>query len=109
MEQADQTVPVGDLLHDLHCDLVLVAGRVGVAVNRRHFVLGGRHFIVLGLGEHPELPELVVEVLHIGGDSWPDRAKIVILQLLSSGRLGSEERPSGHDQVFPLGIELLVE
>ena len=102
-------MPVGDLLHDLHRDLVLVAGGVGIAVDRRHFVLGGCCFVVLGLGEDAEFPQLVVQVLHKCGNSGADRAKIVILQLLSSGRFSAKERSSRHDQIFALLVEILIE
>ena len=102
MEQAHETVAVCYLLHDLHRDLVLIAGCIGITVNGRHFMLGRRHLIVLGLGEDAQLPQLVVEILHKGGDSGTDRAKIVILQLLSSGRFGAKKRPAGHDQIFAL-------
>ena len=108
MQKADQPMPVGDLLHDLHCDLVLVAGGVGVAVDRGHFVLGRGHLVVFGLGEDAELPQFIVQILHISGNSGSDRAKIVILQFLSSGGLGAKQRSAGHDQVFTLIVELLV-
>ena len=56
MQQADQPVPVGDLLHDLHGQLVLVVGGVAVAVDGGHLVLGRRDLVVLGLAQHAELP-----------------------------------------------------
>ena len=101
-------MPVGDLFHDLHCDLVLVAGGVRVAVDGRHLVLGGGHLVVLSLGQDAELPQLIVEVLHIGGHAGSDRAKIVILQLLSPGRLCTKEGSAGHDQVFTLVVQFFV-
>ena len=108
MEQAHKTMAVRDLLHDLHRDLVLITGCVGITVNRRHFMLGRRHLVVLGLGEDAQLPELIVQILHKGGNSGADRAKIVILKFLSSGRLGAKERSACHDQVFALLVQLLV-
>ena len=56
MQQADQPVPVGDLLHDLHGQLVLVVGGVAVAVDGGHLVLGRRDLVVLGLAQNAELP-----------------------------------------------------
>ena len=56
MQQADQPVPVGDLLHDLHCQLVLVVGGVAVAVDGGHLVLGRSDLVVLGLAQNAELP-----------------------------------------------------
>ncbi len=59
-EQADKVMLLGDPLHDLHGQLVLVVGEVGIRKEGRHFVLGRRHFIVLRFGADPELPEFIV-------------------------------------------------
>ena len=109
VQQADQTVAVGHLFHHLHGDLVLVTCHVGVGENRRHLMLGGSHFIVLGLGQDAEFPEFIVQVLHIGLHAGTDRAVVVVLQLLAAGRFGADEGPAGHDQVFPLLVELFVD
>ena len=85
MEQAHQSVAVGHLLHHLHHQLVLVAGGVGVGVDRGHLMLGGGHLVVLGFAEHAQLPQLLIQILHIGGDPGPDGAIVVVVQLLSLG------------------------
>ena len=109
MEKAHKSVAVGYLFHDLHGDLVLVAGHVGVCVDRRHFVLGGSDLIVLGLGQDTQLPELIVQVLHVGLDAGADRSVVVIFQLLSPGRFCAEESAAGHDQILALLILFLVD
>ena len=69
MEEAHQPVAGSDLLHDLHRELIVVHGDVGRRKDGREFVLRGRDFVVLGLGEDAVLPERLVEIAHIGGDA----------------------------------------
>ncbi len=108
MEEAHQAVAVRHLFHDLHHQLVLVAGGVGVGIDGGHLVLGGGHFVVLGLGGNAQGPKGLVQVLHVGGHPGLDGAEVVIVQLLAPGRLGPEERPARHAQVLALVIERLV-
>ena len=109
MEQAHQAVAVRHLLHDLHYQLVLVAGGVGVGVDGGHLMLGGGHLVVLGLAEHAQLPQLLVQVLHVGGHPGTDGAEVVVLQLLALGGLGAEQGAAGHPQILPLGVLGLVD
>ncbi len=64
MQQADQAVACGNLLHHLHDELVVVGGDVGGREDRRQLMLGRGDLVVLGLGEDAELPELFVQILH---------------------------------------------
>ena len=109
VQQAHQAVAVCHLLHHLHHQLVLVAGGVGVGVDGGHLVLGGGHLIVLGLAEHAQLPQLLVQILHIGGHPGTDGAEVVVLQLLALGGLGAEQGPAAHPQILPLGVLGLVD
>ena len=49
MQQADHAVPLGDLLHRLHDELVLVAGGVRVGEYGGHFMLRRGDFVMLRL------------------------------------------------------------
>ena len=109
VQQTDQSVPVGDLLHDLHGELVVVGGDVGGRVDRRQLVLRGGNLVVLGFGEDSELPELVVQVGHIGRDARLDDAEVVVVQLLPLRRHGTEERPPAEHEVAALFVHLLVD
>jgi len=109
MQQADKTVPVGNLFHDVHRQLILIARGVAVAVHGRHFVLAGGNLIVLGLGVDAELPELFIQVLHVGGHARADGAVVVIVQLLPLRGFRAEERPAAHAKVLTLEIKLLVD
>ena len=64
---------------------------------------------MLRLGQDAELPQLLVQILHIRRDARTDGAEIMIVQLLTLGRLRAEERPAAQAQILALQIELLVD
>ena len=99
VQQAGQSVAVRHLLHDIHGHLVLVGGDIDGGVDGRELVLRGSHLIMLGLGEHAELPKLLVEIAHESGDAGFDGAEVVIFELLSLGGTGAEQRPARVNQV----------
>ena len=108
IQKAHQIVLFCDLFHDLHGELVVVAGGVGVGIDGSHLVLGGGRFVVLGLAVNTQSPEVFVQVLHEGCYPGTDGAVIVVIQLLTAGRLGTEEGAAGHPQVLPLVVHLLI-
>ena len=72
-------------------------------------MLSGGYLIVLRFGQDTQLPQLSVQLLHEGGDTGLDGAKVVIVQLLPLGGLGAEQGPAGIDQVLALLIQSLVD
>ena len=62
---------------------------------------------MLGFAEDTQAPELFIQILHKGGNTGTDGAKIMVIQFLSLGRLCAKERTSGEAQVLPLGIQIL--
>ena len=89
-QQAHQTVTGGNLLHDLHGQLVVIRGDVCHGENGSQLVLRGRYLIVLRFGQNTQLPQLRVQILHVGFYPGLDSTEIVVIQLLSLGRLGAE-------------------
>ena len=77
--------------------------------DRRQLVLGGRHLVVLCLGEDAELPQLLVQVAHIVGNAGFDGAEVVVVQLLTLGRLCAEQCSAGQLQILALLIYLSVD
>ena len=71
-------------------------------------MLSGSHLVMLGFGENPQLPQLLVQLLHIGSYPRLDGTEIVILQLLALGGTGPKESTSGKEKVLPLLINTLV-
>ena len=109
VQQAGHAVLRRDFAHDFHRQLVLVGGDIDGAVDGRKFVLCGRDFVVLGLGKHAELPQLLVQVAHERRDAGLDCAEVVVLELLSLGRLRAEQSPARIDEVAPLFKRLGVD
>ena len=108
VHQADEAVLLRHALHDLHGQLVVVGCDVGGGEHRRHLVLSGRNLVVLGLGKDAELPQLLIQLLHECGNARTDRAEVVVLHLLSLGRLCAEQGAAGENQVLTLRIVLFV-
>ena len=104
--QAHQAVVAGQKAHLLHGEQVLVDGAVGVGEDGGQLVLGGGHLVVLRLGRHAQLPQLVVELLHELVHRGADGAEVVLFQLLAlAGRI-AEQRAAAHDEVLALGVVL---
>ena len=108
MQQAHETMPEGNFLHDLHRQLVVIGCDVGCCINRGQLMLRRGDFVVLGLGKDAKLPELLVEVLHEFRDPRLDGAEIVIIELLSLRGLRAKERPAAEDEVLALVKHLAV-
>ena len=110
VEQTHQAMALGHLAHHLHSQLVVVRGNVGGGEDGGHFMLGRGHLVVLGLGQDSQLPQLLIQLLHKGGDSGLDGTEVMVIQLLALGGLGTEEGPAGVDQVLaPVEIRLVDE
>ena len=77
IQQADEAVLLGGLLHDIHDELVVVGGDVRRVVDAGKLVLGGRGLVVLGLGGDADAPELLVYLAHEGGDAGLHRAEVM--------------------------------
>ena len=100
MLQADQTVLGSDLLHHLHRQQVVVDGNVGGVKDGSQLMLAGSNFVVLGLGGNAQLPQLLVQLLHKLGDLGTNDTEVVLFQLLTLGRGGTEQGAAGEDQIL---------
>ena len=58
----------------------------------RKLMLRGGDLVVLGLGKHAELPQLLVQIGHELRDARLDRAEVMVVHLLSLRRHCAEER-----------------
>ena len=108
MQQARQPLLLGDDAHQLHCELVVVTGDIGLIVHRRKLVLRGRGLIVLCLGGHAKRPKLPIKRVHIIGDAQADAAAVMIVKLLSLGRPGAQQRAAADFQIETLLVKRAV-
>ena len=102
VQKTHETVTLGDLLHHVHDDLVVVYGDVGGGIDSGKLVLARCDLVVLGLGADAQLPELLVQVPHVICNAGPDGTVVVVLHLLALGGSGSEKRPAAVDQILSL-------
>ena len=109
MEQAHQTVAGGYLFQQFHGQLIFVTGAVGIGVDGRDLVLGRRNLVVLRLGQHAQLPQLLIQLPHERGYPGFDGAVIVVVQLLPLGGTGTEQRAAAQLQILALAVYLLVD
>ena len=79
MEQTDKFMAFRDLLHDLHGNLVMIYRDISGIIDRCHLMLRGRCLVMLRLRHDPQLPELLIQLLHKCLDPGLDRAEIMII------------------------------
>ena len=103
-DQAVEAMVRGALAQDLHGEEVVVDGRGAAGEDRGDLVLGGGHLVVLGLGVDAELPELLVNFLHVVGDGLAHSAEVVLVELLALGGRRAEEGAAGEDEVRAGGV-----
>ena len=109
VQQELKPVAVGDPLHRLHHQHVVVGGDVGVFKRDGQLVLGRRDLVMPRLDRNAELVKLGLGLEHAGEHPLGDGAEVMVFQLLPLGRLGPEERAAGIDQVGPGEVEVLVD
>ena len=108
VQQAHKSVTGSDLLHNLHCKLVMVGCDICRCVYRRKLVLSGSNLVMLRFRKHAELPQLLVEICHVCGDARLYNAEVMIVKLLTFRRLCAEKRSSAENKVVTFFIHFLV-
>ncbi len=71
-------------------------------------MLRRRNLVVLCLCGDAQLPELLVQILHVCADTLLDDAKIMVLHLLPFRRRCTKQRASRKHQILSLHIEIFV-
>ena len=108
MQQANHAVLQGNLLCDVHQQLVVIGCNVGGGEDRCDLMLCRCNLVVLGLSQQAVLPQLNVEVSHECGDARLDGAEVMIFHLLTLRAHCAEQGAAGEDQVLALVVILLV-
>ena len=106
VKQTGHSVAACHLFHGLHRHLIMIHSQVCLLVNRSQLMLCRRCLVVLRLCCHAQLPQLYIQIPHIGADSLPDSPKIMVIQLLSLGRHSPEQSSSCINQI--LSLEILI-
>ena len=79
----------------------MVHGGIDVSEGRGQLVLGRSDLVVLSFSINSQSPELLVQLLHKGGNPGLDGAVIVVLHLLPFGRPRAEQRAPAEHQILP--------
>ena len=70
---------LGNLLHNLHNQLVMIRRDISCCKDRSHLMLGRSNLVMLRLRENTELPKFNVKVFHKGSNTLFDGAKVMII------------------------------
>ena len=109
VQQAHHAVLLRHLFHYFHGQLIMIGGNIDHAVDGRKLMLRGSHLVMLGLGRHAQLPQFAVELMHKGRHTGLDHAVIMIVQLLTLGRLRAVKGAAGIQDIAALGQHIGVD
>ena len=98
----------GNLLHNLHRKLVMIGSNIRCGINGCQLMLCGCDLVMLGLCKNTKLPQLLIEILHISSYTGLDNTKIMVIHLLSLGRLRTKESTSRIYKVLSFVIHFSV-
>ena len=109
MQQTGKPVLVRHIPHDLHRDHVVIDRQVELLEHRGQLELGRGDLVMTRAGRHAQAPQLGIQIAHELHDAALDGAEVVIIHLLMLGRLTTEERAPGLNQIGAIEIEILVD
>ena len=109
VQEAGHAVALGHLLQRGHHELLVIVGEVGLLKQWRDLELAGRDLVVTGLGQNALLEQLAVDLNHVGQHALGDGAKVVVVELLTLGRLGAKQRAARGHQVGAGVVEVAVD
>ena len=99
---------VSDLFHNFHSELIVIYRNIGGVKNRSKLVLCRRYFIMLGFCRDSQLPQLFVQIMHIGRYTGLQSAEVVIFHFLTFWCRSPDQCASAEDQILSLIVELLI-
>lgn len=85
VQQYGKVVFAGDTFHQVHYQLVVVVGKVGVFKYGGQLKLVGSHFVMTCLDGNTQLVTFYFQFFHKSRNAGRNRAEIVVLQLLVFG------------------------
>ena len=107
VEKAYQTMLCRYLLHYFHSKLIVIGCNIGCGIDGGKLVLCRSYFVMLCFCKNPQLPEFFIQLIHIGGYSRLNYAKIMIIHLLPLWRLRAEKGTPCKTDILSLLIHFL--
>ena len=109
VQQRLEVVTLGHPAQDLHQHHLVVAGDVRRLEQRGDFVLAGRDFVVPRLHRHADAEHFRLGIGHEREHARRNRAEVVIVELLTLGRPGAEQRALARHEVGTAIEQLAVD
>ena len=89
-----------DFLKDRHHKLIVIDGDIGFFEHGRHLELTGRDFVVPRNNRNAEFVEFVLHLSDASENALRNAAEVVIFELLPARRWRSNQRATGHDEIW---------
>ena len=83
MKKTCKSLSLGNLLHNLHNNLVVVYCHICRIINSSQLMLCRSHFIVLCLCSNAEFPQLNIQIMHKRANTLSNSSKIMVIKLLT--------------------------
>jgi hypothetical protein len=90
-QEADETMLSGDPLQERHREHLVIVCNVRRFVNRSYFELRWGDFVVASLDRDTQFEALALGLHHASEDAIRDGAEVLVFELLTLGRLRTEE------------------
>ena len=100
-------MPLRHLLHHFHGKLIMVCSYIRSSKNGCKLVLCRSRLVMLCLSKNTKLPKLLIKVMHKVHNTRLNASVIMVVQLLSLGRLSSEKSSACENKVGTLMICIL--
>mmetsp|Transcript_4980 Transcript_4980/g.12376 ORF Transcript_4980/g.12376 Transcript_4980/m.12376 type:complete len:203 (-) Transcript_4980:737-1345(-) len=107
VEEHVQAVEIGELLHELHAEHVLVHRHVGHGEDGGKLVLAGRNLVVVGGHGDAEEEELLLHSLEVVRHRGGDLTEIVGVGLLAARRGRANDRAVGGHEIGAAEVRVL--
>jgi len=108
VKEADHVVLVGNLLHDLHGQLVVVNSNICGIKYRSQFVLCRSNLVMFCFCWNAKLPKFFVKIMHVSSNARLQGSEVMIFHFLSFWCRSAQKSTAAEDQVFSLFVKILV-
>lgn len=109
MEKDLELMSVGYTVHDIHSQQVVVDCQHGFFEHRCNLELGRSNFVVSCLDRASQSSQFVLAFTNCGQDACGDLAKVVVFQLLVTGRETTNKSTAGDLQVRAESVEASID
>ena len=99
MQQHGKVMFTGNTLHQVHYQLIMIIGKVGILKDWSQFKLVGGNFVMACFCRNSKFVAFYFQFFHESCYPWGDRTEIVVFQLLVFCRRMSHKRAPGQTKI----------